>query len=130
MARHIQVQLIDDLDGGPAAETIRFALGDAPMEIELSEGNAVQFRAVLAPYVKAARIVRTSRPGKRPGKSPAPAAKAVTGPRRAAQDPAPTTAEVREWARGQGIEVSGFGRISGDLMVRFQEAQSAGPGQP
>jgi hypothetical protein len=130
MARHIQIQLIDDLDGSAAAETILFAIDGAPMEIELSEGNAAAFRATLAPYLQAARIVHKGRTGKQPGKAPAPAAKAATVPRRTVQTDAPTTAEVREWARGQGIEVSGFGRISGDLMVRFQEAQSAEAGQP
>ena len=40
MAQKITVALEDDLDGGPADETVRFGLGGAEYEIDLSKKNA------------------------------------------------------------------------------------------
>ena len=44
MAQKITVVLEDDLDGGPADETVRFALDGAAYEIELSKKHAKAFR--------------------------------------------------------------------------------------
>ena len=40
MAQKVTVTLEDDLDGGPAAETVRFSFGGADYEIDLSKKNA------------------------------------------------------------------------------------------
>ena len=40
MAQKITVALEDDLDGGPADETVRFGIGGAEYEIDLSKKNA------------------------------------------------------------------------------------------
>ncbi len=50
MAQKITVALEDDLDGGPADETIRFGIGSAEYEIDLSKKNATAFRRKLAPF--------------------------------------------------------------------------------
>ena len=55
MARKITVALEDDLDGGPADETVRFALGSTGYEIDLSAKNATAFRKQLAPFTEHAR---------------------------------------------------------------------------
>ena len=55
MAQKVTVTLEDDLDGGPAAETVRFGLGGAEYEIDLSKKNATAFRRKLAPYIEHAR---------------------------------------------------------------------------
>ena len=39
MAQKITVALADDLDGGPAGETVRFGFGGAKYEIELLPGS-------------------------------------------------------------------------------------------
>jgi hypothetical protein len=44
MAQKVTVTLEDDLDGGPAAETVRFGLDGAEYEIDLSKKNAAAFR--------------------------------------------------------------------------------------
>ena len=44
MARKVTVALEDDLDGGPAHQTVRFALNGADYEIDLSGQNATAFR--------------------------------------------------------------------------------------
>src|SRR5206468_9535383 len=49
MAQKITVALEDDLDGGPADETVRFGLGGAEYEIDLSTKNATAFRRKIAP---------------------------------------------------------------------------------
>jgi hypothetical protein len=49
MAQKITVMLEDDLDGGPAAETVRFGLGGTEYEIDLNEKNAKAFRKLDRP---------------------------------------------------------------------------------
>src|SRR2546421_565142 len=44
MAQKITVALEDDIDGGPADETVRFGLGGTEYEIDLSTKNAAAFR--------------------------------------------------------------------------------------
>ena len=55
VAREVIEKLIDDLDGGDAAETVTFGLDGATYEIDLSKKNAAAFRKSLARYVGAAR---------------------------------------------------------------------------
>src|SRR5437763_11520501 len=55
MATRITVALEDDLDGGPADETVRFAFGGAEYEIDLNKKNARAFRKQLAPFIDHAR---------------------------------------------------------------------------
>jgi hypothetical protein len=49
MTQKITVTLQDDLDGGPADQTVRFGLDGAEYEIDLSARNATAFREQLAP---------------------------------------------------------------------------------
>jgi len=52
------------------------------------------------------------------------ARQAGRGGRRTAAAPAgPDTSEVRTWAKDQGYEVSERGRVSKDLIAKFQEAR-------
>jgi hypothetical protein len=44
MAQRVTVELEDDLDGGPADETLRFGLDGTDYEIDLSKKNASKFR--------------------------------------------------------------------------------------
>jgi Lsr2 len=55
MATKVTVTLEDDLDGGPADETLRFAVGGAEYEIDLSKKNVRAFRKQLAPFIEHAR---------------------------------------------------------------------------
>ena len=52
MAQKVTVALEDDLDGGPADETVRFGLGGADYEIDLSAKNARAFRKQLTPLIE------------------------------------------------------------------------------
>src|SRR5215469_12798702 len=55
MAQKVTVALEDDLDGGPAEETVRFACEGTEYEIDLSKKNAAAFHKQLAPFLEHAR---------------------------------------------------------------------------
>src|SRR5260370_35288862 len=94
MARRTSVTLQDDLDGGPAEETLRFGISGAEYEIDLNSRNAARLRSQLAPFVEHAR---------KAGKMPRRAVRTAASRRR--------TREIRAWAQAQGIELTGRGRI-------------------
>lgn len=48
MAQTVKIILEDDLDGGPADETVRFGLDGRHYEIDLSTDNAAKLRDALA----------------------------------------------------------------------------------
>jgi len=106
LAQKITVALEDDLDGGPADETVRFGLGGTDYEIDLSKKNATAFRRQLAPFIEHAR--RAGRgPQRRPGRT-------VSSRER--------SADIRAWAKDQGIEVSERGRIPASVAERYDAA--------
>lgn len=111
MAQKTVVELVDDLDGGEADETVTFALDGVDFLIDLSTENANRLRDTLAEYVGHAR--RTSG---RKQKGGAAAGKA---------NGRPDTQAIREWARSQGETVAERGRISHELVTRFQEAHAS-----
>ena len=108
MAQKTVVELVDDLDGGEADETVTFALDGVDFLIDLSTENASRLRETLAEYVDNAR--RTTRKPGRPAK---------VGGKTNGQ---PDTQAIREWSRSQCETVAQRGRISHELLVRFQEA--------
>src|SRR6266516_574663 len=55
VATKVAVELEDDLDGGPADETVRFRLDGSEYEIDLNKKNARAFRKQVAPFVENAR---------------------------------------------------------------------------
>jgi len=104
MATKITVALEDDLEGGPADETMRFAVGGAAYEIDLNKKNARAFRKQLAPFVEHAR--RAGRGQRRPRASSA----------------RPRSGDIRAWAQRQGIAVSGRGRIPASVVAQYDAA--------
>jgi Lsr2 len=110
MATKITAALEDDLDGGPAVETVRFSVGGAAYEIDLNKKNAAAFRRKLAPFVEHAR--RAGRgPRRRVGRSAA-------GRERGAA--------LRAWAAEHGIPVSGRGRIPAGVVEQYEAATGGG----
>ena len=51
MAQKVTVALEDDLTGGPADQTVRFAFDGTEYEIDLNAKNAAASSKLLAPYV-------------------------------------------------------------------------------
>lgn len=117
MAQTTRILLTDDLDGSEAAETVTFAVDGVTYEIDLSGEHATQLRESVARYVDNARKL-----GARRAPATKRAASKTTGDKSAGDRP--DTQQVREWAKEHGIEVSERGRLSNDLLVRFQEANS------
>ena len=110
MAQKITVALEDDLDGNPADETVRFGLGGAEYEIDLSKKNAKAFRRQLAPFIEHAR-------------------KAGRGQRRRSGRTSSSrerSGGIRAWAKDQGIPVSHRGRIPASVVEQY-EAATKGP---
>lgn len=106
MAKKTFVQLVDDFTGEEIADgagrSIRFAFDGAEYEIDLSTEHVDEFSALLEPYVQASRRVAGRRKG---GAS----ARAAGG----------ETAAIRAWAEAQGIQVASRGRISADIVERY-----------
>ncbi len=110
MATKITVALEDDLDGGPAVETVRFSVGGMEYEIDLNKKNATAFRRKLAPFVEHAR--RAGRgPRRRAGRSAAGRERGTA---------------IRAWAQEQGIPVSARGRIPAGVVEQFEAAAGGG----
>lgn len=86
MAQKITVALEDDLDGGPADDTVRFGIGGAEYEIDLSTMNATAFRKQLVPFIEHAR--KAGRGQRR-------------GPGRTASSREPKGG-IRAWAKDEG----------------------------
>ena len=104
MATKITVALEDDLDGGPASETVRFGLGGAQYEIDLNKKNARAFRKKLTPFVEHAR---QAGPTQRHG----PARTASSRQR---------SADIRAWAKATGLAVSDRGRIPASVVDQYE----------
>jgi hypothetical protein len=115
VAQRTILELVDDLDGGKADETVTFALDGVEFEIDLSADNAARLRDTFAEFVGHAR--RTGGRKQR-GASTAAAAKPTNG------NGKPDTQAVREWARSQGENVAERGRVPQALVIRFQEAHN------
>lgn len=108
MAQKIQVLLVDDIDGGEAAETVTFGLDGVTYEIDLSAANAAKLRDDLATWTGHGR--RTG--GRR-----------ATGRAAAATSSRQDLNEVREWGRANGFKVSDRGRVSGELQDAYDKAK-------
>ena len=106
MATKISVALEDDLDGGPAEETVRFGFGGAHYEIDLNKKNARAFRKQLAPFIEHAR------------KTGAEPRRRTTRPPSARQ----RSSSIRAWAKQQGIPVSDRGRIPASVVAQYHAA--------
>ena len=99
MAQKVTVALVDDLDGRPADETVRFGFEGADYAIDLSSTNGGAFRKQLTPFIQHA--------------SKAGQGLARRGARTAASRQ--RSSDIRAWAKDHGIAVSERGRIPASL---------------
>ena len=109
MAQRIQTLFIDDIDGGEADGTVRFALDGAEYEIDLSSKHNDELRSSLRSYIDHARKVsgsaRRGTPA-RPGRKPSTV----------------DTVAVRAWARENGHDIKDRGRVPADLVAKYRAA--------
>jgi Lsr2 len=106
MAKTVSVVVTDDLDGTPDAETVAFSVEGQSYEIDLGQKNLAKLQKSLQPFMDAGRrtaLRKTARPTRGPG---------------ARID----RAAVRAWATAQGLQVSERGRISAEVMSKYEAA--------
>ena len=108
MATLITVALEDDLEGGPADQTLRFGLGGSEYEIDLNNKNATRFRKQLAPFIEHAR-------GQ--GRAQRRRSARTTSSRARSGD-------IRAWAQEKGIPISERGRIPASVVDRYEAARA------
>jgi nucleoid-associated protein Lsr2 len=104
MSRRIVTELVDDIDGSPATETVLFALDGVAYEIDLTKRNAAGLRNAFAKYIGAARRTRGGRPRATRSR--------VTSDSRT----------IREWAKANKVPVPDRGRIPASVVAQFNTA--------
>lgn len=107
MAKTTIVQLVDDLDGTEAHETIKFGLDGLSYEIDLSNKNAAKLRTALAPYVDHGTRISGR------------AAAARAGIRRPAVAEREQNKAIRTWAVRKGLDVAPRGRIPAGVVEQY-----------
>jgi hypothetical protein len=116
-------KLIDDLDGGEAAETVTFGLDGATYDIDLSKKNAAAFRKLLARYVNAARrSTAPSRSTRR--KAPSRSTRRTAPPSTNGSKPTRDfdILQLREWAGANKVAVPARGRIPNSVVEQYKQA--------
>ena len=115
MAQKVEVVLTCDLDDGDVAavDTISFGYDGVGYEFELCQSHLDEFHRVMQGFVGAARRSGSGARRNAGGGGRAP---------RAAGNPS-ELAQVREWARTNGFEVSDRGRIPAQVREAFDRAQ-------
>lgn len=108
MAQKAPTRFIDDIDGGEAAGTVRFALDGIEYEIDLSAKHGAELRDALKEYIAHARRI---------GGRSRHAARGVRKP--SAIDPA----VVRAWARERGIGIKERGRVPASVTAQYRQAK-------
>lgn len=122
MAQKVRVEVLDDLDGGEAAETVAFGLDGVSYEIDLSAENAEALRGEFARFVQAARRVGGRRVKVALGQSTSEATRSSgTGKVNSRE----YNQQVREWAAANGYEVAERGRLSSELIEAYETARAA-----
>lgn len=111
MAQKVSVQLIDDIDGTEATQTVSFSLHNRAYEVDLNDAHAAELEDTLDKFIKAARRVGS-------GSTPR-----TTRARRSSGGGSNSdSAKVREWAKSQGIEVNERGRLPKSIVDQYEAA--------
>jgi hypothetical protein len=104
--QQVDVQLEDDLTGGPADETVHFGVNGRDYEIDLNAKHADRLRRQLAPFLERARLARS----------------------RGFRTTTRTTArrersrQIRAWAEHQGLSVTARGRLPASVIAEYEKA--------
>jgi hypothetical protein len=106
MAKSVHVVVSDDLDGSDGAEAVSFSFDGVSYEIDLSEKNRAKLDKAFAPFIEHGRRVAQRRHS---------SATRTVGPR-------VDRRAIRSWAEEQGLHVSERGRISAEVMQKYEAA--------
>lgn len=106
MAKKTYIELVDDIDGSTADETITFSIDGAHYEIDLSAENAEKIRAEIGEWAeKGTRVARKK-------------ARRASAPSSSSEE----NARIRQWAKDNGYEVGDRGRISAEIRQAYADA--------
>lgn len=122
MAQKVSVQIVDDIDGGEATQTVPFALDGVTYEIDLSDDNAGALREELERFIDASRRVGGRKVKVATGQSTVVGGTAKPTDRERNQ-------QVRAWASANGYAIAERGRIPNEIYEAFDNAESA-PAEP
>lgn len=106
MARNVVTHITDDLDGSKDAQEVRFAFDGTEYSIDLAKKNRAALEKALQPYIEAGTKVTARRAKTRR------ATNSSTSGRR-------DLAEIREWAKSQGLKVSDRGRVPAAVVEQY-----------
>jgi hypothetical protein len=102
----IDKQIVDDINGEPADETVRFSIDGRHYETDLTAENAKAIRDNIAAWAATARRIKTKRK----------ATKSYTSN--------PDAPAIREWARNHGYTIPERGRIPDALRAAYERANA------
>jgi hypothetical protein len=111
--QRVEVQLEDDLTGGPADETVEFGIDGRTYALDLNARHAAEFRRQLGRFVEHARPVRSRTRG---------TIRTAASRERSRQ--------IRAWAEQQGLVVAEYGRLPGNIVHQYETARSDGEPTP
>lgn len=98
MAKRVQIDLVDDIDGSSASERVMFGLDGHLYEVDLSEWRATALREALEVFVASAR------------------------PTTPVRSDVVTPAMLRSWAKENGFDVSARGQVPARIREAYDEA--------
>jgi Lsr2 len=104
VVQKLVTELVSDLDGSEADETVAFGLDGTGYEIDLSGDQAAGLRQELSCYVEKARKAKFGK-GKAPGRAPRTAR--------------PDLPEIRDYARERGYKIKDRGRVPGRIVAEY-----------
>lgn len=106
MAKSISLVISEDLDGSEGTETVNFGVDGVTYETDLSEKNRAKLDKAFASFIEHGRRVTQRQ------------RRAETGLSNSRVD----RAAVRAWAKGNGLKISGRGRISAEVLKQYGAA--------
>lgn len=107
MAKTTVIHVTDDLDGSKDAAEVSFSYNGIEYRIDLSKKNRSALEKALKPYIDGGTKMSKRHSGQR-----------LSTSNSAKRD----LAAIRSWAAAQGIQVSDRGRISRDVIERYDAA--------
>jgi nucleoid-associated protein Lsr2 len=108
VAKQVIHKLVDDIDGGDADETVRYAIDGSQYEIDLSKKNAAKFRDAFAAYVSVSTKI--------PRGGVVVGGRAASRGRGGASSDREQNKAIRAWAKKAGKEISDRGRIPQEIV--------------
>ncbi len=119
MAERVTVELVDDLDGSVADETVHFTWEGKALAIDLNKKNADKLRKAVEAFVAAARPAETV-PVRRRNSS------GSSSPKRQHTGAGAAPSVIRAWAKENSIAVPDRGRLKPDVVQAWEAAGKPG----